>query len=116
LHLRGRSVQADGETASAALVSASIRHAPVRVDPPRGARRRAKRDRSQTLPVGFLSVWTILLVVSTIAAPMLGKLGTPATGTIGPHATDLITWIVTAVAIALGAAALAWPRLRSRRS
>ena len=66
--------------------------------------------------VGSLRVWTIVLVVSTVAAPMLGELGTPATGTISPHTTDLIAWITTLIAVALGAAALAWPRLRPNQS
>lgn len=70
-----------------------------------------RRDR-----VGSLRVWTVVLIVSTVAAPMLGELGTPATGTISPHTTDLIAWIVTAFAVGLGAVALAWPWLGSNRS
>ena len=66
--------------------------------------------------VGSLRVWTIVLIVSAIAAPMLGELGTPATGTISPHTTDVIAWVVTAIAVILGAAALAWPRLGSAQS
>ena len=66
--------------------------------------------------VGSLRVWTIVLIVSAIAAPMLGELGTPASGTISPHTTDVIAWVVTLIAVLLGAAALAWPRLSSTRS
>ena len=65
--------------------------------------------------VGSLRVWTIVLIVSAIAAPMLGELGTPATGTISPNTTDAIAWVVTAIAVILGGAALAWPRLGAPR-
>ena len=66
--------------------------------------------------VGSLRVWTIVLLVSAIAAPMLGELGTPASGTISPHTTDVIAWVVTVIAVILGAAALAWPRLSAALS
>ncbi len=62
--------------------------------------------------VGSLRVWTIALIVSAVAAPMLGELGTPATATLSPATTDAIAWVIAGIAFILGAAALAWPRFR----